>query len=61
MITRKAICDVCHKEEVEVAQNIGWPGWGAVQGVSLNGVDNPTLCSECLNKVMQFVDGLIKT
>jgi rubrerythrin len=55
-IERKIICDVCHAELVEGTHQSGFPGWGHVAGVALNGVENPTLCPVCLSKVMDFVD-----
>ena len=49
-------CDVCKWSLPEHTPNAGFQGWGAIQGVQLNGVDNPTLCPVCLGKVMPVID-----
>lgn len=59
-ILRNIECDVCHATQQEQEANAGWPGWGAVQGVQLNGIPNPSLCPDCLTKVMVFIDGGLK-
>lgn len=55
-ITRKIKCDVCAAEADEPAPEAGWQGWGAIQGIALNGVPNPNLCPSCLGKVAEFID-----
>jgi len=55
-IKRTIECDVCGATEIEQAPETGWQGWGAIQGVALDGVANPNLCPSCLGKVMQYVD-----
>ena len=59
-ITRTIDCDACHVKAEEPAPNIGWNGWGALQGVELNGVQNPNLCPDCLAKVAEFIDGMVQ-
>lgn len=49
-------CDVCKFSIPEPSANAGFQGWGAIQGVQLNGIDNPTLCPFCLGRVMQVID-----
>lgn len=56
MILRTIKCDVCGAVETEKTAGSGWNGWGSLQGVSLNGVDNPSLCKEHLAKVAEFID-----
>lgn len=48
-------CDVCKKTEQEKEPNAGWPGWGALQGINLNGVDNPNLCPTHLGHVAELL------
>lgn len=56
MILRTIKCDVCGATETEVQSNSGWPSWGSLNGVSLNGTDNPCLCPMHLARVADFVD-----
>lgn len=58
MMLRTLICDVCGCEQKEQASNQGWAGWGALHGVALDGVANPSLCPACLTKVAKFIDGV---
>ena len=55
-IKRTISCNVCGSTAEEVSPEQGWPGWGAIHGVALNGVTNPNLCPLCLVKVMEFID-----
>lgn len=55
-IERTAVCDCCGASAKEPVVNGGWPGWGGVHGVILNGVANPSLCPSCLGSVMQFIE-----
>ncbi len=57
-ILRKAQCDICGKEEYERGPGKGWNGWIIIQGVVLDGVDNPIFCEECRDTIMGFVDGV---
>ena len=52
-------CSVCSKEEIEKETGEGFTGWGALQGISLNGEDNPTLCPDHLGLMADQLD-LIK-
>lgn len=56
MIQRTIKCDLCGESADEKEQNSGWQGWGAIHGISLNGVHNPNLCPACLARVAEFVD-----
>lgn len=58
MILRTIRCAVCGKTHTEAAPNVGFPGWGAVHGVELNGEANPTLCPEHLASVMNYIEEL---
>jgi rubredoxin len=58
MIKRSIECDVCGWVLNEAKDGAGWPGWGQINGVNLNGVDNPNLCGMCLSRVMDFVDNM---
>jgi hypothetical protein len=55
-ITRTIQCDCCGAAQTEAPPDAGWPGWGAVHGVVWDGSANPSLCPECLGKVMAFMD-----
>lgn len=55
-ILRVIHCSLCDKTETETAANVGWPKWGAVQGIILDGEENPCLCPEHLAKVADFID-----
>lgn len=39
-------CDVCGKEHKTKSFEEGAPGWGQLNGICFNGVDNPMLCPE---------------
>ena len=53
---RTVVCSVCKKTYTEPKHGLGFPGWGSLNGISLDGDDNPMLCPEHLNKVADFVD-----
>lgn len=36
----------------------GFPGWGALQGISIDSHDNPSLCPEHLAKIADFTCSL---
>jgi len=55
-IKRTIQCDVCGEQAEEQVANDGWLGWGALNGIALNGVPNPSLCPACLSEVANFVD-----
>lgn len=56
-VKRTITCDVCEASQEEALPEQGWPGWGAIQGVVLDGIANPNLCPSCLASVMNFIDG----
>ncbi|HKJ87610.1 MAG TPA: hypothetical protein VKA48_03795 [Gammaproteobacteria bacterium] len=60
-VRREIHCDVCGESYLEEAPNAGWPGWGQLQGISLDGADNPHLCPSCLTHAANFVDWLRQT
>lgn len=57
-IIRTIQCDVCGKALEEDKPGHGWPGWGALQGISLDGVPDPSLCPFDKGKVADFIDKL---
>lgn len=59
-ILRTIKCDVCGEVDTEPFPNAGWMGWGGLNGVAFNGVDNPSLCPKHLAAVADFIDRLIK-
>ena len=58
MIIRTIKCAVCGKEEREQKGQNGFPNWGSLNGIALDGEPNPTLCPEHLSMTAQFVDAL---
>lgn len=59
MIIRTIVCDICKTTGQESKPNAGWPGWGSLHGITLNGTDNPTLCPYHLTRVADFIDKMI--
>lgn len=61
-VLRTIKCDVkdCENQYTEPSEGEGWKGWGALQGIALDGVPNPALCPDCLEKVANFIDGGLK-
>lgn len=57
-INRTIQCDICGAVEAETIPNNGWQGWGALQGVVLDGTPNPSLCPACLSKLADLADRL---
>ena len=55
-VERTNRCDVCGIIEEEEHFGDGWAGWGALHGIVLNGVENPSICPRCLTKVAEFID-----
>ncbi len=58
MILRTIKCDVCGSVHTEPSADDGFEGWGQLQGVCLDGVDNPSLCPQHLTDAANFIDGL---
>jgi hypothetical protein len=56
MILRTICCDIpgCKSASQEQAPGAGWPGWGALQGIAIDGKDNPSLCPGHLEQVANF-------
>ena len=61
MIKRTIQCDVCGFQETESQANAGWPNWGQLNGIELNGNENPYLCPTHLSETADFVDSLVRT
>lgn len=55
---RTLVCDVCREALSEPAYGEGFANWGAVQGISLDGVSNPVLCPRHLALVAGYVNRL---
>lgn len=55
---RTITCDIegCDEQFTEPSPGAGWQGWGALHGIVLNGIENPTFCPSCLEKVAVFID-----
>lgn len=53
-------CDIqgCKTSCTEPKPGDGWVGWGQLQGIILNGNENPYLCPEHLGRVADFADSL---
>lgn len=60
MNLRTVTCDIkgCVERYTENQSGDGFPGWGQLNGIALNGVDNPYLCPEHLHKISEFADSL---
>ena len=57
-ITQTIVCDICGAGMTEPQPGAGFQGWGALKGIALDGVENPTLCPEHLGALAQFADDL---
>lgn len=59
-VLRLISCDItgCEEKLLEEEPGKGWPRWGTLQGVQLNGIANPCLCPSHLEKASDFVDRL---
>lgn len=55
-IIRTINCGACGYSDTELEANAGFIGWGALQGIELNGEANPTLCPACLNMAADVLD-----
>jgi len=58
MILRTVRCSICGNEYTEPKPNEGWQDWGALQGIILDGDENPMLCPTHLADVANYVDKL---
>jgi len=59
MTVRRTIrCDICKVEYTEREPGDGFPNWGQLHGISLNGVQNPNLCPEHLHALAERADEL---
>jgi len=58
MILRTIKCDICGISYTEDREGAGFPGWGALQGVSLDDVSNPSLCPGHLAMFGEYADKL---
>jgi hypothetical protein len=62
MNLRLVTCDIkgCTNRHEERAPGDGFPGWGQLSGIILDGNQNPMLCPEHLGQVAMYADGLSK-
>ncbi len=51
-------CSICDEQEIEETPGMGFVGWGSLNGVILDGEENPTLCSFHLGKLADYLDEL---
>ncbi len=51
-------CSVCDTQEIEEVSGMGFSGWGALQGIALDGEENPTLCPLHLGVLANVLDTL---
>jgi len=52
-------CDVCGEQMKEDQTHAGWQYWGELRGVTMNGIDNPTLCPVHLSRAADFVNSMV--
>lgn len=55
-IIRTFKCDVCGKEQIEPVPGYGVVGWGSLNGINFNGVDNPILCPDHKAQLADLMD-----
>lgn len=57
---RTVYCDIegCKQKHEEKSYGDGWPGWGQLHGINLNGNVAPMLCPKHLEYIADFVDRL---
>lgn len=60
MILQYIKCDVCGKEARETKFGEGFKGWGGLNGITLNEIQNPCLCPEHLREAANYIDTLAK-
>ena len=59
MAIRQVIqCSVCGKELSEEQAGDGFVGWGALQGIEMDGEANPTLCPDHLREIATLLDNI---
>lgn len=58
MILRTIHCDICGISQMETKENEGWEGWGQINGISINGAINPSVCPDDLSRLADFADEL---
>jgi len=58
MILKTVTCDICGEDYQELRSGDGFPGWGQLQGIALDGIDNPYFCPTHLAVVANFVSNL---
>lgn len=59
MIKRTVVCGICTEQYTEEKEGDGFPGWGQISGIILNGDTNPYLCPKHLKNVANFADELV--
>lgn len=60
MNLRLITCDIvgCNARHEEKTPGEGFPMWGQIHGIVLNGVPNPQLCPTHLSKLAEIADQL---
>jgi hypothetical protein len=55
MILKIVTCDICGESYRELKYGEGFPGWGQLHGIALDGVPDPYFCPEHLAEISDFV------
>lgn len=60
MNLRTMTCDIknCLSSYTEKKPGDGFPGWGQLNGICLDGNDNPCLCPDHLTRMAEYADKL---
>lgn len=59
-IERIFVCDCCSDVLREGEFGTGAKAWIQINGVSLNGSDNPFFCDSCKPKIMNAIDEIVE-
>lgn len=59
-IERIFVCDCCKSTLREDQYGCGAVGWMQIQGVHLNGTDNPYFCDQCVPLIMNAIDKIVE-
>lgn len=58
MIKRTVVCGICGIAYTEQSNGEGFPNWGQLQGIVLDGDENPYLCPQHLAFTAEGLDRL---
>lgn len=51
-------CAVCGERAEEPGEGFGFPGWGGLHGIELDGEKNPSLCPRHLAPLADLLDAM---